>query len=163
MTPTIFQLEYTDKTTGEKKLMQSWYLRYRNENGKQIRKSLSSNKAVAEKMARRILTELDRRKAGLIEPWEEQRNRPLSEHLAEWRTAQEARENDPKHVVNMVRQVRRILEGCGALLPDDVTESRVKIVLATVRKPPHQCSFRICTQRPKLPSFCKSVHPVLQN
>ena len=113
MTPTIFQLAYTDKVTGEKKLTRTWYVRYTDENGKQVKKSLSRNKAVAEKMARKILTELDRRKSGLIEPWEEQRKRPLSEHLAEWRTAQEAQSSDPKHVVNMTRMVRRLLDGSG--------------------------------------------------
>ena len=132
MTPTIFQLAYTDKATGEKKQTRTWYIRYRDENGKQVKKSLSGNKAVAEKMARKILTELDRRKSGLIEPWEEQRKRPLSEHLAEWRGAQVARGNDPDHINNMIRQTQRLLDGSGALLPDDVSESRVKIALAAL-------------------------------
>jgi hypothetical protein len=74
----------TDPKTGEKVKTKSkkWWGRYRDVNGVERRIPLAADKTAAQTMLNEVLRKVEREKAGLTDPTEEQRKRLLSEHTS---------------------------------------------------------------------------------
>jgi len=88
--------------------------------------------------ARQILAEHERKAAleaaGLVSPCEKHLKRPLSEHLADFERALQAKGNTEKHVALTLKRTRRILSGIRADYFRDVTPSRVEDFLANLQR-----------------------------
>src|SRR5262249_20313044 len=62
-----------------------WWGRYRDASGVERRKPLAGDKMAAQTMLNEIVRRVEREKAGLVDPTEAQRKRPLKEHLDEFK------------------------------------------------------------------------------
>jgi site-specific recombinase XerD len=99
-----------DETTGRKVKTKSkkWWGQYKDALGRLRRVPLSVDKQCAQTMLTRITRQVERERAGLVDPTEEQRKRPLAEHLNEFEGYLRHRGVTPKQVAETMRMLRRI-------------------------------------------------------
>jgi integrase len=76
----------TDPATGQKVKEKSkkWWGQYKDAEGRLKRVPLAVDKVAARAMLDRIVKRIEREKAGLVDPTDEQRKRPLIEHIREY-------------------------------------------------------------------------------
>jgi integrase len=80
--------------------------------GRLRRHPLAEDKKAAQAMLNELVRREERIKAGLVDPTDAQRQRPLKEHLAEYRRYLENRGVTPKQVWESTRQIQKMAEGC---------------------------------------------------
>jgi integrase len=133
--PKLYQPSYTDKRTGKAKKLKKWYARIPFSDGRIRRVPFSKNKAASEIKLGQLLAKIELEKAGVVDPTECHRVRPLIEHLDEWRDELAATDATPKHVAQTVRNARLVLTGTNAVFAKDITEAAVRQSLAAIRAP----------------------------
>jgi hypothetical protein len=76
----------TDTKTRQKVKMKSkkWWGRLRHENGVERRVPLATDKTAALAMLNEMVKKVERRSAGLEDPFEEHRRTPLADHLTDF-------------------------------------------------------------------------------
>ncbi len=99
-----------DETTGRKVKTKSkkWWGQYKDSLGRLRRVPLSVDKQCAQAMLTRITRQVEREKAGLVDPTEEQRKRPLAEHLHEFESYLRNRGVALRGLRETMRMLRRI-------------------------------------------------------
>ncbi len=132
--PKLFRPYYRDQATGERRQLKKYYAKVRDADGVVRKVPLSANKATAEAMVRRLLDAVERKRAGLGDPFEGHKLRPLGEHLADWEAALRSRQAGEKHVRQMVELARRVFDGCLFLTAADLRASAVTGFLARLRQ-----------------------------
>lgn len=117
----------TDPKTGQKIKTKSkkWWGRYRDENGVERRVSLAADKAAAQAMLNELVKKVERRTAGLEDPFDEHRRTPLAEHLADFRQYLEGKGNTEKHARLTYTRAQAIIDGCKFKRINDVSPSAV--------------------------------------
>ena len=108
------QIVVTDRLTGHriKKRSKKWWAKYRDENGAVRRVPLATDKMAAQTMLNEIVRRVELKMAGLSDPFEQHRKRPLTEHLADFRRYLEAKGNTPKHARQTCNRVQALVNGC---------------------------------------------------
>ncbi len=94
---------------------------------------LSKNKVAAQQMLAALVRKSELGRAGISDPFEDHRNRPLIEHITDFQSWLSARGNGEKHSRDAASRVRRIIEGCRFHLIGDITLSRVQEFLAGLK------------------------------
>ena len=122
-----------------KKKSKKWYGRVP---GNRQPVPLSANKTAAGQMLAARVNKTELGKAGIRDPFEAQRTRPLAEHLAEWESSLLASGASAKHVRQTTACARRLIDGCRFVFMADLSASRVQQFLADLRDrrpalPPH--------------------------
>jgi site-specific recombinase XerD len=102
-----------------------WWGRYRDENGIDRRVPLACDKTAALAMLNEIVRKVELRVAGLEDPFDKHRKRPLTEHLDDFRHFLEAKGNTHKHARQTANRVKKLVTGCGFKLVGDVSASAV--------------------------------------
>jgi integrase len=123
-------------TPGARKVKEKsakWYGRVP---GSRKRVPLSPNKRVAEEMLAALITRAGKAEAGIIDPFEEHRKRPLAEHVADFEAALRAAGRTAKQVQQVTYRVRRVLGGCRFAFMADLSASRLQTYLAELRQAP---------------------------
>src|SRR5262245_1597026 len=64
-----------------------WYGVWTDVNGVRHRRKLSANRTAANQMLAELVRKTELARAGIIDPFETHRRRPLREHLADWEAA----------------------------------------------------------------------------
>ena len=108
-----------------------WYGRV---NG--IRVPLSANKEAARIMLGERLKKTELHKAGAGDPFEDQKQKPLREHLDDYRRYLEAEGNCAAYVGKTFAQITAILEGCGFAFTTDLAAENVTEFLHGLRQDP---------------------------
>ena len=104
--------------------------------GKRVRRSLRcTDKSASEILEGGVVRRAAREHAGLVDPYEQHHKRPLSEHVADWRSALVAKGNTERHADDSAMRVRRIVDECGFKCWPDISASRVQEWLGEQRKP----------------------------
>jgi len=126
----------TDPATGEKRaeLSKKWWARYRDENDRLRRVSLSTSKTAAQKMLNDILEQVERRRSGLDDPVSEQSRRPFIDHLEDFEKHLKAKNNTPKHTRETIRRVKRMRKVKGWEFVHQITASDVENFLVDLRE-----------------------------
>ncbi len=114
--------------------MQLAWGRYKDENGIERRVPLATDKASAQAMLNEIVKKVERRMAGIIDRFDAQRTRPLSEHLTDFETHLRSKGVSAHQVKSVLYRARRIIDGCKAKVIGDFLASRVTTFLAELRK-----------------------------
>jgi integrase/recombinase XerD len=114
-----------------KKKSKKWYGRVPG-NPKPI--ALCENKTAAGQILADLIRKAELERAGIRDPFEDHRNRPLSDHLSDWEEVLKARNNTDEYVSLKVSRVQKILEGCKFIFINDLSASRVEACLADMRK-----------------------------
>jgi integrase len=97
---------------------------------------LSTNKVAAQQILAGLIRKSELGRAGIADPFEEHRKRPLAEHLSDWGAALEARGNTGKHVQMKLSRAGRIVATCKFAFIGDLSASRVEAALSDMRREP---------------------------
>jgi integrase/recombinase XerD len=100
-----------DPNTGEKVKGKSkkWWGQYKDALGRLKRVPLCIDKAAAQAMLTQIVQRVDREKAGLVDPTEEQRKRPLADHLREFESYLQNKGVSDKQVRENLSKLRKLV------------------------------------------------------
>jgi integrase len=97
---------------------------------------LCTDKTAAQQMLNSVVKKSEREKAGLGDPFEAHRKRPLTQHLADWEAVLLARKNADVYVRVKVNRARKVIETCKFTHIADLSASRVEACLAEFRTQP---------------------------
>ena len=127
----------TDLKTGEKTKSKSrkWWGQFRDANGKLRRHPLAVDKVAAQAMLNDLVKHMEREKAGLIDPTDRERKRPLVEHLADFRKFKENRGIGEKQITEVMRQLNRIVATSKWRSLADITAGSLLDFLGELRQP----------------------------
>jgi integrase len=120
-------------TPGAKKVVRKstkWYARIP---GNPRPVPLSANKVAAQQMLAALLKKHELGTAGISDPFELHRKRPLLEHLDDWQADLAASGATAKHVLQTVACARRVLNGCQFAFIADLSASVVQRFLGELR------------------------------
>jgi len=125
----------TDPKTGQRVKTKSkkWWGRYKDENGLERREPLAVDKTAAQTMLNELVRKTERRAAGLIDRFDEHRQRPIDVHLEEFRKHLRARRVGEEQVKLVLYRAERIIEACRVRILTDLSASRVQKFLADLR------------------------------
>jgi integrase/recombinase XerD len=126
----------TDPKTGEKvktKSKKRWG-GYRDALGIERRVPLAADKTAARAMLNEVLRKVDREKAGLVNPTEEQRKRPLGEHVAEFNRYLQNKGVSIKQFQSATFQLQRMINANKWKLIGDISASGALEFLGGLRE-----------------------------
>lgn len=125
----------TDPATGQKIKSKSkkWWGQYKDALGRLKRVPLAIDKLAAQAMLSAIVQRVEREKAGLVDPTEDQRRRPLAEHVADFRGYLVHRGVTPKQVQETLRMLQRMLDHRQWRRIGDITASGALVFLGHLR------------------------------
>jgi len=126
----------TDRKTGERVKTKSkkWWGRFRDENGQEKRVPLASDKAAAQAMLNEIVQKIERVKAGLVDPTDAERKRPLGEHMNEFRNFLKNKGVTSKQVHESTTQLKKIVDAQKWKRIGDISASGVLDYLGELRR-----------------------------
>ena len=115
----------------------AWYVGYTDHEGRRRMVKGFSEKALTERLAAKIESEVMLRKRGMIEPSHdraaEQRRKSLDVHLNEYEKALTARNRTSKHVDLTVERIRRIVNGGGFTRLADLESDAIEAQLCVLK------------------------------
>ena len=126
----------TDPNTGEKvaRYSKKWWGRYRDENDRLRRVSLSTSKTAAQKMLMDILERVERRRAGLEDPVEAASRKPIELYLPEFENHLKAKGVTARHIHETRQKVGAIIEFCRWRTITEITATDVEGYLTDLRE-----------------------------
>jgi site-specific recombinase XerD len=112
-----------DPATGEKIKTKSskWWGQYRDATGRLRRHPLSVDKRAAQAMLHDIVRKVELEKAGLIDRTDDERRRPLSQHVEEYTTYLRNKGVTEKQLRECTRQLDKMRTACKWTLVQDIT------------------------------------------
>lgn len=120
-----------------------WYAKYRDENGREVYKSL---KCTDQSIARSKLVELERQvqhaAAGFSNQFTKANQIPLALHLIEYKTHLENSGRCEKHINSTIKQITKIIAGCKFDRLNDLRPQPIKNWLAKKRKDNKRFGYR---------------------
>ena len=133
----IFRPTYTavNRRTGERELRQAkkYYAKFRDADGRLVKKPLSTNKEAALVMLGELVKKKELTRAGCVDPFERHRKAPLKRHLKVWGEILRA-EASPKYAARTYSYARRVLRGAKARGFADLAAADVQLFLASLRE-----------------------------
>ena len=88
------------------------------------------------------MKKIENEKAGIRDPFEAHRKKPLAEHIENWLASLRANGRGVEYVALKASRVRAVVDGCEWVFPGDMTADRLEAFLADLR-----------SQRPELPAI----------
>ncbi len=117
-----------------RQLSRKWYGEYIDADGRPQCVPLAADKTAAQQLLAALTRKAEMGKAGLVDPFEQHRKRPLSEHLADFISELRAKGDDPRHVAIVASRLTALLDGCNFVFLADVSASRVMDWLERLRR-----------------------------
>jgi integrase len=114
-----------------------WYGRYTDKDGYQQRVPLAENKEIARKMLNKLVGDDALAGIGLTDPFEEHRDRPLTEHLEDYQRYLAAKGDGTSHVQKTFRRIQATLTGCQFVKTENLNAPAVVEFLASLRSQGH--------------------------
>ena len=123
---------------GGKKARGYYYTSWFDHSGRRRTKcTRTTDKATAERIARKYEDDAAKRREGLIDPSDDrfaaEGRRRLADHLDDFLTSLLARENTPQHCRETVSMARKLAEHCGAEYPSELSASAVEQAIKFLR------------------------------
>ncbi len=110
-----------------------WHIKYADADGIERRVPAYKDKTASQQLAARLEKEAELGNAGVVDRYKEHRNRPLVEHLEDFRESLLAKGDTIKQVKQVTSRVRRIIEVCRFIMWPDVQASKVQRCLSDLR------------------------------
>jgi integrase len=100
----------TDPASGErvKKLSRKWWGQFYDANGRLRRHPLATDKTAAQSMLSDLVKQAEREAAGLVDVTEEQRKRPLKQHLDDYKRHLQNKGVTPKQLQTVISQTEKM-------------------------------------------------------
>jgi hypothetical protein len=111
-----------------------WYGEFQDADGITRRVPLATDKAAAQAKLGEILRRVERKQAGLRDPYEEYEKRPLTEHMEDYRVYLCSKGNTDKHVAQTIKRIETLVDGCGFQRLRDFDANKVAAWLAEQRQ-----------------------------
>ena len=126
----------TDPATGQKIKGKSkkWWVQYKDADGRLRRKPLAVDKTAAKAMLNEIVKRVERQKAGLVDPTEEQRRRPLSVHIKEFERYLANKDVTVKQKQETISKLKKVIDGRHWKMIADISASGVLDFLGQLRR-----------------------------
>src|SRR6516162_7590053 len=125
------------KTRDRTNKLASWFISYRDENGKRRMAKGCPDKAATEAMARKLESEAALRRRGVIDPkadtYAAHEARPLAEHLADWRAFLLGKGRSQRHADEGHARVVKLMTLAKADRLSDLVLTRLQAALAALR------------------------------
>ncbi len=116
----------------------SWYINFTDEHGVRRQVKGCSDKTATEAMARKLESDAELRRRGVIDPREDafhqHEARPIRDHLADFIRSLTNQEREPRYVQQVEANNQRIIDRAGMTRLSDLTADRVGDVLAGLRR-----------------------------
>ena len=116
------------KTTSKK-----WWGRFRDVDGSEKRVPLATDKHAARAMLDELVKKVERRAAGLTDPYEESRKKPLSQHVDDFVTYLRNKDSTEDYVNSTEQRIKAIVKECKFVRMDQISASRVQAFLSDLR------------------------------
>ena len=125
-----------DPKTGERVKTKSkkWWGRYTDSLGCERRVPLATDKMVAQSMLQELVQKVERQKAGLDDPIEDEMQKPIDIHLVDFEKSQKSKNNSPRYVVEIMCKIRRFVEACNWKRTGQIKATDVQGFLADLRE-----------------------------
>ena len=98
---------FKSKTSSKK-----WWGQFKDANGRLRRHPLAVDKLAAQAMLNELVRQVEREKAGLSDPTEHQRKRPLQCHMTDFRAYLEHKGATPKYTVDAIAKLTKMTASC---------------------------------------------------
>jgi integrase len=124
-------------TPGARKVQEKskkWYGDYKDANGITRRVPLKTDKAASQAKLNELVRNEERRSAGLFDPYEEHRRRPLTEHIDEYEEFLNSKGNSEQHVGQTIARIRKLATACKFRSLPDIDAPKIANWLARRRK-----------------------------
>ena len=95
---------------------------------------LCNDKRASQAMLNDVLLKVERKRAGLVDPTEDQMKWPIEKHLDDFERHQKGKNNSPHCVDELVTKVRRVVNTVGWRTMAQITASDVEGFLADLRE-----------------------------
>ncbi|MHB1524619.1 MAG: hypothetical protein ACYCYB_11775 [Candidatus Dormibacteria bacterium] len=128
------EAEVTEDGTRIRQLSRKWYGSYTDAVGVERCVPLATDKTAAGQMLAELVRRAELGKAGIVDPYEQHRKRPLAEHLADFEASLLAKGGTVKQARQVAARVRRVLSGCRFVFASDLSASRTLEYLAGLRR-----------------------------
>jgi integrase/recombinase XerC len=128
------EAELTEDGTRIRQLSRKWYGCYTDADGVDRCAPLSTDKTAAQQMLAALVRASELGKAGIVDPYEQHRKRPLAEHVADFEASLLAKGGTVKQARQVAARVRRVLSGCFFVFAGDISASRTLEYLASLRQ-----------------------------
>ena len=113
----------------------NWYGKYRDDLGIWQRVPLCPDKTLAGLMLAELTRKTMQCQAGISDPFEAHRKRPLREHVAAYREHLETKRNTDDHISRTIQRIESVIDGCGWRKIGDMKAADVASWLADQREP----------------------------
>ncbi len=110
-----------------------WYGRFKDPNGKDKQVPLFTDKTASQAKLNEIVRNVERRSAGLYDPYEEHHKKSVNDHLADYEAFMIAKGITEKHVNQTLSRIRKLIEGCQINLLMDIDATKVAVWLSDRR------------------------------
>lgn len=126
----------TDPDTGQriKTHARKWWGQYRDAQDRLRRQPLAVDKKAAQAMLNDLVRAVEREKAGLTDPTDAQRKRPLADHLREFRQYLETKGTTPKQTDQALTHLEKFAKSGNWKLIADITPMSVTAFLGDLRR-----------------------------
>jgi integrase len=125
-----------DAATSEKIHTKSrkWWGQYRDADGRLRRCPLAADKKAAEKMLNDLVRQVEREKAGLVDPTDAQRKRPLKQHLNDFKRHLQNKGVTPKQLQTVTSQIDKLAAAAKWRLIGDITAGSAMDFLSELKR-----------------------------
>ena len=129
-------VKIVDRSTGKKVKTTSkkWWGQYKDAHGRLKRVPLAVDKSAAQAMLNQIVQRVEREKAGLVDPSEEERKRPLADHLREFESYLVNKGVTTKQMRETIGKLKRLVRDRRWLLIGHITPGGTLEFLAQLRR-----------------------------
>ncbi len=110
-----------------------WHIKYTDADGIERRVIGCTDKGATAQLAASLEKEAALAKAGVVDRYKKHRQRPLNEHVEDFRQALLAKQNKPGYVETVCTRVARVFHECGFLFWQDIQASRVQRAISGLR------------------------------
>src|SRR5262245_18893204 len=125
-----------DPKSGQRVKAQSkkWWGQYKDASGRLRRHPLAVDKLAAQAMLSELVRQVEREKAGLVDPSDRERKRPLEQHIAEFQAYLENKGVTARQTTESIRQIEKVAAHCKWKLIAHVTASSALEFLGELRR-----------------------------
>ncbi len=125
-----------DPKTGQKVKTKSkkWWGRYTDSLGCEKRVPLATDKMVSQSMLKELVHKVERQKAGLEDPVEDEMQKPIRVHLADFEKSQKSKNNSPRYIFEIMGKIRRFVDACRWRRIGQIKATDVQGFLADLRE-----------------------------
>ena len=120
---------------GKKVVRQSskWYVKYRDADGIVRCVPGFTDKLASQQLEAKLVKEAERANVGIVDRYKEHRNKPLREHIEDFKTSLLTTGNTKKHALQTVQRVKAVIEGSKFVTWNDIQPSKVQNYAASLR------------------------------